>query len=95
MDDLDGAVRYVEAVLRRWDPIGVGPGSGPADGPADEYDTYAPEIVSLLRRGANADDLEGYLTDVRTQRMGLPRVLGADRAVAAELADWWSSNAMS
>ena len=91
--DIGDAVSYVEAALRRWDPIGVMPGPGSADGPLDEYDAYAPGIVSLLRGGANADALEEYLTEVRTQRMGLPRALGADRAVASEIADWWSTNA--
>jgi hypothetical protein len=32
-------IRAVEAMLRRWDPIGVERGSM---APADEYDGYAP-----------------------------------------------------
>ena len=42
------AVRHVEEALRRWDPIAGTPGAG---APADEYASYAPQIVSLLRGG--------------------------------------------
>ena len=44
-------IRAVEAVLRRWDPIGVEPG---ISGPADEYDSYAPHIVSMVLGGASS-----------------------------------------
>ena len=92
MNDVRDAIAHVEAVLRRWDPIGVLPGgSDPNDAPLDEYDSYAPQVVALLQRGAGPDELEGYLSDVRTQEMGLPRVLSADRQIAEELASWWES----
>ena len=40
-------VRAVEEILRRWDPIGVEAGKL---APLDEYDRYAPHIVSLVAR---------------------------------------------
>lgn len=85
------AIEHVEAVLRRWDPIGVLPGPGDDEGPVDEYDSYAPEVVILLRDGAGVNEIEEYLHEVRTRRMGLPRVLGVDRPIAEELAEWWRS----
>jgi hypothetical protein len=40
------ALSRVEGILRRWDPIGVRPGEL---APIDEYDSYAPHIVSISR----------------------------------------------
>jgi hypothetical protein len=37
-------ISVVADILRRWDPINVQPGTV---GPADEYDSYAPHIVSM------------------------------------------------
>ena len=41
-------IRIAESILRRWDPIGVEPGKF---APADEYDSYAPHIVSMVNSG--------------------------------------------
>jgi len=56
-----------EILLRHWDPIGI------CDVPeaADEYDHYAAAILQMLKAGRNRDDLEAYLIDVMTSRMGL------------------------
>ena len=75
-------IRAVEAVLRRWDPIGVEPG---IPGPADEYDSYAPHIVSLVLGGASACDVAVHLDKLRTQSIGLSADLASDEAFALEV----------
>jgi len=75
-------VRSVEAVLRRWDPIGVLMVDG---GPEDEYDSYAPHIVSLIRHGGSLAEVVAHLNHLRTESMGLPMDTQADTAVAEEI----------
>jgi hypothetical protein len=61
-------IRLVQAILRRWDPIGVEPG---AVAPADEYDIYAPHIVSLVKGGCTAQELASHLELLGSDTMGL------------------------
>jgi hypothetical protein len=61
-------IRAVADILRLWDPIGVEPGR---KGPSDEYDTYAPHIVSMVRGGCNAEDLAAHLENLSIITMGL------------------------
>jgi hypothetical protein len=65
-DSMTASVRYV--LLHRWDPIGI------ADEPAaqDEYDAYAPLLVSMMHAGAKADALSRHLLSIERDRMGLP-----------------------
>src|SRR5258708_34714557 len=67
---VDAAISLVCAALREWDPIGVFPNW--PDGPADEYDSYAPHIVTLLRSGANQTEIADELERIRTRPIGLP-----------------------
>lgn len=75
-------VAAAQEILRRWDPIGVSPGRL---APADEYDGYAPHIVSLVAGGCSVEDLQRHLSVLRAENMGVPRNTSHDRAVAAEL----------
>ena len=61
-------IRLVEAILRRWDPIGVEPGSA---APADEYDSYAPLIVSMVKGGCTIEELATHLERLGSEVMGL------------------------
>jgi hypothetical protein len=61
-------VRAVEEVLRLWDPINVAPG---AVAPLDEYDSYAPHIVSMVEGGCTSDELASHLERLCVQCMGL------------------------
>lgn len=61
-------IRAVEAILRRWDPIGVLPGKG---GPVDEYDRYAPHIVSMVKGGCKAEELASHLEHLAVVTMGI------------------------
>lgn len=82
------AVHQVEAALRRWDPIGVMVGEG---SPEDEYDSYAPHIVSLLSAGASAEELAAHLEHVRTVTIGLPADRAKDLKCAQEILRSWRS----
>lgn len=75
-------IRTVEEILRRWDPIGVEPGTV---APSDEYDSYAPAIVSLVGRGCSLDDLAAYLHSVRTETIGVGEDQDSDRKFASEI----------
>ena len=82
-------ITAVQEVLRRWDPIGVIPSLLESELPPDEYDDYAPHIVSMLSAGCSQEELSGHLSYCRTGAMGLSADPGVDRAVAAELVAWW------
>lgn len=58
-----------QVLLWRWDPIGV------ADyfpNTADEYDGYAPQVVEVLRGGADAAAVAAHLRDVESAAMDGP-----------------------
>jgi hypothetical protein len=79
-------IHAVEAVLRRWDPIGVEPGSM---APADEYDSYAPYLVSMVRNGCTLDEVTSRLEYLATETMGLgpssPQSRERSRGFAAQI----------
>jgi hypothetical protein len=62
-----------------WDPIGV------AGSPStrDEYYAYVPDVLAMLQRDAAPAEVQAYLTEVATQRMGL----GANDAHSAYVAE--------
>jgi hypothetical protein len=80
----------VESILRAWDPIGVLPGPDDDQGPMDEYDSYAPAILSMLYRGVTVQLLAEHLSTIRTEFIGLPRDLPRDTATAEKLCLWWA-----
>jgi hypothetical protein len=75
-------IRSVESVLRRWDPVGVQPGRF---APADEYDSYAPHIVSLVEGGCSTDTLAAHLEHLSVATMGVGSNLRASTKFAAEI----------
>lgn len=76
-------VRFVEEILRRWDPIGVEPG---AVAPADEYDSYAPHIVSMVRGGCTVENLAAHLEHLAVENMGLGPSSSSNKARNLEFA---------
>jgi hypothetical protein len=54
--------------LRRWDPINVEPGKV---APSEEYDSYAPHIVSMVESGCTVAELTAHLECLRVETMGL------------------------
>ena len=71
-------ISVIEAILRRWDPIGIG-----------EYDSYAPGILGKLQTGASVEDLTRHLYGLTTVQMGLKGNIERDRLFATELVSWW------
>jgi len=61
-------IRAVQEILRLWDPINVGPGSV---APLDEYDGYAPHIVSMVKSGCTIAELAAHLEHLCTDTMGI------------------------
>jgi hypothetical protein len=80
-------IATVQEALRHWDPIGVLPGPGEDEGPMDEYDSYAPHILSLLMQGCGAPEIQAHLILIRTRSMGLDPYPATDSRIARELAD--------
>jgi hypothetical protein len=59
---------FHDILITLWDPIGV------RDEPLaqDEYDSYIPQLISLLQRKPSQYDVAQHLYLIETQRMGLP-----------------------
>ncbi len=88
-------IESIETILREWDPIGVfEPTLSPNEDdpwPADEYDSYAPRILTLLNSGANSREVSAWLSDIRTSSMTLPKNDEVDMQVAEKLLAWFSN----
>ena len=76
-------LKAVKTILfNEWDPIGVN------DSPlcCDEYDSYAPAICRMLRRGADTPKLARHLSQLQQISIGLSEVdEERDRRVASSL----------
>jgi hypothetical protein len=77
-------IRLVEQVLRRWDPIGVQPGTM---APADEYDSYAPHMVSMVEGGCTVEELASHLGDLSSKTMGVGSNIKANSTFASQIID--------
>lgn len=77
-------IRLVEEILRRWDPIGVQPGTM---APADEYDSYAPHMVSMVEGGCTVEELASHLGDLSSKTMGVGSNIKANATFAAQIID--------
>jgi hypothetical protein len=73
-------VKAVCAELRSWDPIALGTAA-----PADEYDAYAPHIVSLVAEGASDFRLAHHLTELQTEQMGVTATPAVNIQVARRI----------
>ena len=80
--DAMAKIRLVEEILRRWDPIGVQPGTF---APADEYDSYAPHIVSMVQRGCTMEELARHLEQLSEVTMGVGSNLKKSQKFAAQI----------
>ncbi len=70
-------IRIVEELLRSWDPIGVSPGTAAL---SDEYDSYAPHIVWMVKGGCVMEDLAAHLERLSVDIMGIGQSSAASRA---------------
>jgi len=80
----------VQRILQRWDPIGVIDMLLEDGLPPDEYDSYAPVVLGMLRRGCSREELVDHLGRVQVESMGLGPWPERDRRTADELLAWWS-----
>jgi hypothetical protein len=79
----------ISECLRKWDPIGVlDEGS---DCPPTEYDSYAPAIVKMLARGADADAIAAHLNNLARENIGVCCGLKKSLEIAREMADYWQN----
>jgi hypothetical protein len=85
----DSELRQV--LFWRWDPIGV---SDYFPNSTDEYDSYGPGVVALLRAGAGEEDVADHLGFVERETMGLPVDDPGRRAEVAELLTTWFANSV-
>jgi len=75
-------IQVVQGILRRWDPVGVKPGQF---GPEDEYDSYAPQIVSMVESGCSSDALVAHLEHLSVHKIGVGSNVRASTKFAAEI----------
>lgn len=57
-------------------------------GARDEYDAYLPQVFSLLKANAGADEIADYLFEVATQTIGLGGRRDRDLQIAEILLEW-------
>jgi hypothetical protein len=77
-------LRDVNLILwSAWDPIGCGV-------PTDEYQSYAPQILGLLRNEPPIEEVIAMLSALRTKQIGLEPDQTTDRDVALKLTDWYA-----
>ena len=82
--EIRDAVRRIAAALRyEWDPIFHGRYDGL---PADEYDAYAPHVLSLIRGGASDYTVAEHLHELERDTIGVePRSVADLVPIAASI----------
>jgi hypothetical protein len=77
-------LRVSEALHYLWDPIGV------SDEPAarDEYYSYVEALCQAVSDHRSEQEIADMLSEIRTQRMGLPPHPHHDLQIAELLCDW-------
>ena len=77
----------------KWDPIGV---NFAFPNTADEYDAYAPEVVSALRNGASEEQVLDLLKTIEHKRIGLNRDRTDElRSLVSDITTWFAQSQRS
>lgn len=84
-------IRVVQAILRRWDPMDLAPGKL---APADEYDDYAPHIVSLVDKGSSVEHMLDHLQKLRRGMICMRENHEHDMDIAREILETLCSEAV-
>ncbi len=84
-------VQAVQALLRRWDPMDLAPGKF---APLDEYDSYAPHIVSLVAQDCSTEELLEHLQRLRSGMVCMRENPKQDLNIAVEIIEKLRSNAV-
>ena len=74
-------IAVVEEALRKWDPIGVIQDLIEDGMPPNEYDSYAPTVLSHVISATERDYIANYLAQIRSVQMSL----GSGRPTEHEL----------
>ncbi|MGR3275958.1 hypothetical protein ACSYAD_12680 [Acaryochloris marina NIES-2412] len=82
-------IQAVQAILRRWDPMDLAPGEF---APADEYDSYAPHIVSLVAQDYSAEQILEHLQRLRSSMVCMRENPQHDIEIADEIIATLRSN---
>jgi hypothetical protein len=56
-----------EILMDSWDPIGV----AKVINAQDEYDSYIPQILEILRKGCTAEEMVAHIRRIEIDTMGL------------------------
>ncbi|QUY41427.1 hypothetical protein [Acaryochloris marina] len=75
-------IQAVQTILKRWDPMDLAPGEF---APADEYDSYAPHIVSLVFQGYSAEQILEHLQRLRSGMVCMRENPRHDIEIAGEI----------
>jgi hypothetical protein len=75
-------IQAVQAILRRWDPMDLAPGKF---APEDEYDDYAPQIVSIVSQNCSVEHLLDHLQNLRTGMICMRDKIQDDKNIALEI----------
>lgn len=85
-----GRTRILVTDLRRrllaWDPLGV----SNAPEPQDEYDCLIAPLMRRLHDGFTSPEIANWLVQELSDHFGLRPDQKRERALATELAEWWS-----
>jgi hypothetical protein len=81
MQPTDLVDRIRRILLKIWDPLNVGDNANLRD----EYDSYIPQIVSMIIDQGTVDDLKGLLSEIRTKNICVQPEPKRDEAAAIEL----------
>jgi len=76
--------RLDEVIHYLWDPIGV----SHAPEARDEYYSYLPKLLDLLKRKAEVDEIADYLGWITRERMSLGIERNRDKEIAEILIRW-------
>lgn len=83
-------IEIIEEVLRYWDPIGAFNKTTEGSLIDNEYDSYAPGVLSALERGKNAKGIGSYLAQIRSVSIGIgsSRPSEREKEIGEKLVAW-------
>jgi hypothetical protein len=88
---VDEELLRVQEFLALWDPIGVIDLLEEEGLLPNEYDSYAPAILTMLRAGTTRVEIVRHLGLIQTRFMGLGDSPDHDGWIADQLLEWWRS----
>lgn len=86
----EACLEVIKGALRHWDPIGVIDLLVEDGLPDNEYDSYAPGVLSLLEKGKNAEGISNHLAQLRkvSMELGNDRPTEREQELGEKLVAW-------